>query len=77
MRGCGCLEQGERGVGGSEPGGTGVVVRTHLAQGQVCLGCEQDDQQTGAQVEPAVDHTQADTDGHERDRQRGQRLEDE
>ena len=64
-------------LGRGEAGGAGVVVRADLAQGQVGLGCEQDDEQTRAQVELTIDQAQTDADGDERHRDGGEHLEDE
>ena len=71
------LQDGGDRVGSGHAFGGGVVLGPDPTQRQVGLGREDQYEQAGAQVEAAVDQSQTDSDRDQRDRQRGQELQDE
>ena len=72
----GPLQHGEHLLGGGHTLGARVVVGAQPAQRQVRLGSEHEYEQRGAQVEVPGHQAQADRDGDERDRDRGDELQD-
>ncbi len=69
-----CLQDGEDLLGRREPLRRRVVLRAHLAQRQVRLGGQHQDDQTDVQVHVAVHQAHADRHGDQRHRQGGQQL---
>ena len=69
------IDQLERGADRLPPLLACVEVKPELAQRQVGLGREDEDEQAGPQIEVAGDESEAHPDGDERDRQRGEELE--
>ncbi len=68
------LQHLEDPVGGGEALDAGVVERADLADREVDLGGEDQDQQPGLQVEGAVDQPEADGDGDQCDREGGEQF---
>ena len=69
------FEDGEGGFGGGNTIGRGVELFTHLAQRVKNLGSQHNHQQTGEEVDIAVEHPNTDFHRHDGDAQGSEELE--